>query len=81
MQTPEQVSFTIDFRGSILRVSEHQVGKNQVFRILFPDQRKPLVINLAKGYEGDKFWTSIPEGRQQEAEDIGAIVEQHLKTK
>ncbi|HSD06564.1 hypothetical protein [Flavobacterium sp.] len=35
----------------------------------------------AKDFEAHHFWTSIPEGRQAEAERVGAVVEEYLRAK
>jgi len=43
--------------------------------IVFPDGRPGLAITRATHADGHRFWTSIPEGRQTEAERIGAPIE------
>ena len=73
--------FTLDFRGSLLKIEGHQVGKSKVFRVVFPDKRAPLIVSKAKGKDIGAFWTSIPEGRQQEAEDVGELIEEYLRNR
>ncbi|MBO9681953.1 MAG: hypothetical protein J7502_04690 [Flavisolibacter sp.] len=51
------------------------------FRVAFSSSRLPIVITKAKGADKSNFWTSVPEGRQQEAEGVGKLIEEHLKSK
>lgn len=45
---------------------------------MFQDGRKPLVIARASNVDAAKFWTSIPEGRQKEANEVGSLIETYL---
>ena len=74
-------NFELEYRGEKIRVEEIAVGKNTVFRINFPGNKPLLVISRAKDSEGNGFWTSIPEGRLKQAEEIGRLVEEFLKKK
>jgi len=60
------------------RVERLKLPGHSAFRILFSDNRKPLVIARASNAEASKFWTSIPEGRQAEAEVVGTLIENYL---
>jgi hypothetical protein len=73
--------FELDYNGNRLSIQEHTVAKRSVFRISFSDTRAPLVITQATNFEGLPFWTSVPEGRQKEAEQIGTLILEHLNTK
>lgn len=68
----------IEIQGLKIAVSEHIVNGQQVFRLSFSDNRKPMVIARAKTWNGET-WTSIPQGRQKEAEDFGIEISKHLK--
>ncbi|QIH34515.1 hypothetical protein [Sphingobacterium sp. DR205] len=70
--------FEIEIDGLKIAVIEHRLKDQQVFRLVFDDQRAPLVITLAKTWAGD-LWTSIPQGRQKEAELFGKEITKHLK--
>lgn len=48
------------------------------FDVSFSSNRKALVVARAKGRERPFFWTSIPEGRQKEAEGLGKLIENFL---
>lgn len=51
------------------------------FRVTFSSDREPIVVARAKGVNRPHFWTSIPEGRQKEAEGVGKLIEEYLSSK
>jgi len=53
----------------------------RVFHIDFKGSRKPLVIAVGIGLRDQKFWTSIPQGRQEEAEKIGKLIAEYIRGK
>jgi len=67
--------------GGTIKVSEHSVGGSRVFHLDFPDQRKPLNIMVGETRGGERFWTSIPEGRQNEAEQYGKLIANYIRAK
>ena len=75
----ETSGFNLVFRGDTIQVTEHTIGKQQVFRAAFAASRPPLILLRAKGMDIGAFWTSIPEGRQEEAELIGELIEEYIK--
>jgi len=48
------------------------------FRVVFSSARQPIVVARTKDADKKIFWTSIPEGRQREAEGIGKLIEEHF---
>jgi hypothetical protein len=73
--------FEIDYLGVVADVVEHQLPSGRVFHIEFGSPAtKPLVITVAKRADGKKFWTSVPEGRQEEAEVVGKLVATYIRT-
>jgi len=70
--------FVLDFDGAEIKIMRHAIGGHDVYRIAFPDKRKPLVITYAVDARSKDFWTSVPQGRQAEAEAIGKLI-QNLK--
>jgi len=74
-------SFEIEFEGMPVNVSEHYVEDTRVFHISFSDKRKPLVITVADGPGNKRWWTSVPEGRQAEAEKVGPLIAWYFKNK
>lgn len=73
--------FEITFGNLVMKVSEHRIKDAPVFHIVFNDNRKPLNITVAENSDGEKFWTSTPEGRQTEAERIGKLVAGYIRNK
>jgi len=69
--------FEVEADGVKIMVSEHTVQDQQVYRLIFDDKRLPLVITRAATWQGN-LWTSIPQGRQKEAEAFGKIVADYL---
>lgn len=66
--------FTFSHQGQIVEVHPKKVGRDIVYALYFEDGRHPLVLTLAKANEGGKFWTSLPEGRQPEADVFGPLL-------
>lgn len=73
--------FQLTFNDVQLKVERFDVEGQVFFRVSFPSKEQPLTILRAEHFNGNKFWTSMPEGRQKLAEEIGILVEQyyHLK--
>ena len=72
--------FEVTLEELTLQVTEHYIGEQRIFRIIFPDKRKPLVITVAQSL-GKKFWTSVPQGRQEEAEKVGRLIALYFKNR
>lgn len=70
--------FELPFKGGKIRVQEHTINQYRIFRFAFSDKRAPLTTTRAVHAEAYGFWTSVPEGRQQEAEEVGAIISEYL---
>lgn len=69
--------FEIEANGVKIIVTEHTVQDQQVYRLIFNDKRPPLVITTVSTWQGT-MWTSVPQGRQPEADNFGQIVAQYL---
>jgi len=72
--------FQITYKDASLDVERFDISGQTFFRISFPDKVPPLTILRALNFEGAKFWTSMPEGRYQLAEEIGILVEQYYRS-
>jgi hypothetical protein len=73
--------FSFESHGVMITCQKLDVSKDLVYHVTFSSNRKPIVIARARFEESDARWTSIPEGRQKEAEGVGALIEQYLSTK
>jgi hypothetical protein len=71
--------FEVEFEGLTVAIQVMEIAGRTVFRLTFPDGRKPLIIGRSKVIDGHKVWMSIPEGRQSEALPIGAKIVEHFK--
>lgn len=72
-------SFELDFCKEKIKITRHSLGSDVIYRVVFSDKSQPLVLTRTHS-NTDKFWTSIPEGRQKEAEEIGSIISEYFKT-
>lgn len=77
----EEQQFKLTYGKTILQVERLDIPKRMAFRVVFSSKREPIVVAVAKGVNDPWFWTSIPEGRQKEAEGVGRLIEDYLKTK
>ena len=73
-------NFDLVYKESIIKLQRHTVSTQVIFKIIFRDKQKPLVITRAFHSGAYKFWTSIPEGRQKEAEEIGELICEYFKS-
>ncbi|WP_316819122.1 hypothetical protein [Pedobacter nyackensis] len=73
--------FDLEWEGNSIKVSEHELAGKRIFHIHFNDDKKPLVITVGLGLGDQKFWTSIPQGRQSEAEQIGKLIAAYIRAK
>jgi hypothetical protein len=65
-------AFNIIYQGNTVKVEVHEVGKQEIMKVHLSD-----VLFITKGKDIDRydFWTSIPQGRQQLAEEIGELID------
>jgi hypothetical protein len=75
----EQKLFELDFKNGKISVQCHLVNNQTIYRIVFSDKRAALVITKFLTENAPRWWTSIPEGRQKEAEEIGPLIAQYIK--
>ena len=72
--------FDLAFGNSTIRVEQIQIPGQTFFRVNFSNQIPQLALLRATDANGARFWTSIPEGRQKEAEGVGRLIEEYFKT-
>lgn len=77
MDDPKE--FEVELNGQTVRVSDHTIRSARVFHIVYPGRKPDLNITIAENTEGVKFWTSLPEGRQEEAEFAGKIIASYIR--
>ena len=70
--------FELDFKEGNIRVQRHFVASQTIYRIVFSDKRDPLVVTRTLTDNAARWWTSIPEGRQRKAEEIGPLIADYI---
>ena len=73
--------FEIEYKGAVTKVTEAEIKSRRIFHIQFADNKKPLTITIGRDNTEVKFWTSIPEGRQKEAEEVGRLIAAYIRSK
>jgi hypothetical protein len=76
-----EAPFSIEYQGLAATVTEHDLAETRVFHITFTGARKPLVITVSEMPGGKKWWTSVPQGRQKEAEEVGRLIADYIRAK
>jgi hypothetical protein len=72
--------FKISYKNSPVDIAEHSLRNGRVFYAEFADSSiKPLMITVAHDSDEKKFWTSMPEGRQELAEEIGRLIAVYIR--
>lgn len=73
-------TFEVIFNDRPVVVRELAATGSPLFLVALPDS-KPLVITTATGADGQVFWTSVPEGRQAQAQALGKLIEAYFRKK
>jgi len=71
--------FEIMLDEQSVQVSVHIIKSAKVFHLVYPSLKDPLNLTIANADDGGKFWTSLPEGRQEEAELAGSVIAAYLR--
>ena len=74
-------AFELQYGKQKIKISEHEITNNRVFYVDFQGGSKYLTITVGYDCKDQKFWTSIPEGRQEEAEQIGKLIANYIRSK
>jgi hypothetical protein len=77
MEDPKQ--FDIEWIGNFAHVAVHIIKSERIFHVEFNERRKPLNLVIATDKNDNKFWTSVPEGRQEEAEFAGKLIAAYIR--
>lgn len=73
--------FSFETHGVVITCQRIEIGKNVAYHVSFSSQRQPIIITKAKFVDSDDEWTSIPEGRQKEAQGVGQLINDYLSKK
>lgn len=70
--------FVIDYEDRKLHVQEMFLAGSVLFRL--ETGSGFILLTRAQKPDGNWFWTSIPQGRQKEAELFGPLIEMKLRS-
>ncbi len=73
--------FKLELNGVTMDIQELDLPKYTAFRVVFSSSRSPIVVSLYKDAEGNRLWTSIPEGRKKEAAGLGKLIDEYFENK
>lgn len=73
--------FSMEYENSTITVEQIQIPGQTFFRVIFSNGTPQLTLLRATDVNQAKFWTSVPEGRQQLAERIGPLIEHYYRSK
>ncbi len=73
--------FELVYNNHTVHLQKATVQQQVVFRITFTDKTPALFIGRITNIHGQKIWSSFPECRMKEAQEIGALIVEWYKTK
>lgn len=71
-------NFSFEAHGVTINCQRLPVARQAVYYVSFSSSRQPITVARAKFVDSDVRWTSVPEGRQKEAEGVGKLIDQYL---
>jgi len=74
-------TFEINYSDTLIKVEKLDLPGLAVFRVRFGPNSKAVTIARAINSEKKIFWTSIPEGNQLFAEEVGPLIDDYYKRK
>lgn len=77
----QNLIFDLEFGISTIRVEEIKIPGQTFFKVDFSNEIPTLTLLRATNINDEKFWTSIPEGRQNLAKEIGLLIENYYRSK
>ena len=72
--------FSVQYNDLNVEIQRISAAGQTIYKIALPGE-KPIFITRAKDINGFYFWTSIPEGRQKFAGEMGALIQLHFNSK
>lgn len=71
--------FTITYDGQEVKVQPYAYKKKELFAVGLP--KKQVIILKSEKLNGQAFWTSMPQGEQALAEQLGKLIDDKFSTK
>ena len=69
----------LNFKDEKIKVQQHSISNQVIYRVFFSNKRQTLVLTMTSNDNAAHWWTSIPKGRQREAEEIGPLIADYIK--
>lgn len=76
MMSPNK--FEVTYKNAPIIVEVLSVAGQTLYRVNLKTG-PPLILTRATHANAYKFWTSIPEGRQTEAEEVGPLIAEYIR--
>jgi hypothetical protein len=73
-----EMKFEVVFQDKPVQIETISVGKGRMYIARLAGQ-PPLILTRASDAKNERFWTSVPEGRQKIAEVIGELIADHIR--
>ena len=73
---PNGEHFTIRFDKTMVPIDTYTDKGIEVYYVKFPDRPHIFITKTVHGNTLNEFWTSVPEGEQQLAAEIGKIIDE-----
>ena len=70
--------FEVIYKEKAVKIEAVSIGGQSLYKVIFSDM-PAMFVTRAKNFNASKFWTSVPEGRQELAEEIGELITNHYK--
>ena len=70
--------FEVIYKEKAVKIEAVSVGGQSLYKVIFSDM-PAMFVTRAKNFNASKFWTSVPEGRQELAEKIGELITKHYQ--
>jgi len=72
-------TFSITYNGQEINVQPYTYQNRDLFAVGL--SQKQLIITKSEKLNGTEFWTSMPQGEQKLAEEIGKLIDDKKSTK
>jgi hypothetical protein len=70
--------FNINYNDQTVKIEVHDINGQTIYRAHMIGKH-PIVLSRARNAMGNYFWTLIPQGDKKIANEIGALIEEHVK--
>ena len=69
--------FVVYHEGTDVKVEVHELMQQKIY-LAESTRLKPLMLIRVAATEDFHYWTSVPPGREKEAEEIGRLIDRHI---